>query len=424
MLNIFHYCFLLCTLHLFSIHALQAQNQIYYAPIRFIETPAHWDSIFALAQSENKAVFIDAYANWCMPYKSMNKKVFNKNWLGEYYNQHFINIRIETETPLGKEISKKFAIHAYPTFLFFNKEGQLIHRASGFLNDTLFLDLGKQALNPLLQSENLAIRFEQGDRDPDFLFKYAYILHKNNDLAYMDIVNAYLATQNVWSGEKTLQIIFDLIDDVQHGAFGYYLNHQKLFRKYYTEDEIETKTMQAVIHELNEMIFEKEDEFDIEQDVPFVFYKYFAKDKATPHIDYYKLLFFANQGDWKEFFNTAFYYELKYLSHPNLLKKRQEDYKFRGQKYRDLAAMVSKNSLDKKHLQTARRWTKRSVSLDPSYQNYYALASFYYNLNDKKKAKKYLKKSFHRAQKVSMVDREFLAELEVFKRQVWTMRSK
>lgn len=389
--------------------------------IVFIDNPSAWDSLINLSTKQQKPIFIDAFAPWCMPCKTMHKKVFSKAAVAEYYNKHFINVRINTESDLGKTLVKKYNVQAYPTFLFLNKDGQLMHRASGFLEDTLFLQLGKDALSPLSQSENLASRFTNGDRNPDFLYKYAYMLYKNNNLAYMDIVNAYLQTQNSWDNEASMRIIFDLIDDVQHGAFGYYLNNRKQFLKYYSQEEIEQKTMQAAMYELNEMIFEKEDDFDIDIDVAFVFYKYFPKDKGTQYAEYYKLIFLANQGDWEEFFNKAFYYELKYLSHPQLMKKRAEDYNFRSQQYIDLASMVSKNSLDKKHLKTARRWAKRSASLNPSYQNYHTLASYYYQLNDKKKSKKYLKKAFHRAQKVSMVDREFLAELEVFKRRVWTM---
>jgi thioredoxin-related protein len=396
-----------------------AQSELEFSP-----TPNQWDSLVLLAKQQNRPIFVDAYASWCMPCKSMKKKVFARDNVGNHYNSTFISFRIDTETKLGREIANTYAINAYPTFLYFSPDGKLLHRASGFLQDTLFIQVGKDALNPLKQSENLAQRYQQGDRDPDFLYQYAYLAFKNNNPLYVDIANTYLKTQADWKSERTMRLIFELIDDVQNGAFGYYLTNQAEFEKLYGRDKVERKTLQAAVWELNSQIFEKEDSFDIDKDVPFVFYKYFDREKAHQYTDYYKLLFNANQGEWDVFFSLAKHYERSHLWYKQRGKNRKEDYIRRAEQYLELAQMVSRNSLDKKHFKTTRRWLRRSVYLNPDYQNCYALANHYYNLNQKKQANKYLRKAFKRAKKVSAVDREFMAELEVFRYQVKEMKKK
>jgi hypothetical protein len=124
------------------------------------------------------------------------------------------------------------------------------------------------------------------------------------------------------------------------------------------------------------------------------------------------------------FFSLAKHYERSHLWYKQRGKNRKEDYIRRAEQYLELAQMVSRNSLDKKHFKTTRRWLRRSVYLNPDYQNCYALANHYYNLNQKKQANKYLRKAFKRAKKVSAVDREFMAELEVFRYQVKEMKKK
>lgn len=402
-----------------SFSAAQAQDGI-----SFIDTPESWDSILAVAKQQNKPIFIDTYASWCMPCKSMKKKVFSKDAVGEYYNANFINVRIDTETKLGQQLVNSHAIDAYPTFLFFAPNGALKHRVSGFFEDSLFVQVGKDALDPLKQSENLSHRYEQGERAPDFLYQYAYIAFRNNNSIYPTLADSYLKTQTDWKQERTLRLIFELIDDVNTGAYGFYLTNQPDFEKIFGRDLVEQKTLRAAVHELSLLIFEKEDSFDINKDVPFVFYKYFDRERAHQYADYYQLIFNANQGEWPTFFQLAKHYERQHLWYKQKGRNRKEDYIRRAQQYLELSQMVSRNSLEKSHLKTTRRWLRRSVYLNPDYQNCYALANYYYHLNDKKKANKYLRKAFKRAKKVSTIDREFMAELEVFRYQVREMKKK
>ncbi len=384
----------------------------------FTPTPSTWDSVLLLAKSSGKPLFIDAHAVWCMPCKSMKKKVFSRQTVADYYNANFINLRIDTETPLGKQLVQKYEVQAFPTFLFFSSEGKLTHRASGYLEDSLFVQVGKDAINPLKQSENLAYRFEQGDRSAEFLYQYAYLAHKNNSPLATSIAGEYLKTQQDWNTEPTLRLIFDIIEDTNNGAYGYYLNNQPAFEKIFGSPAVEQKTLRAAIYELNMLIFEKEDAFSIDQDVPFVFLKYFPREKALQYSAYYQLLFHANQGEWDTFFDQAAKFERAHLWYKKRGKTRHEEYLRRSRQYFELATMVSRNSLEKKHLKTARRWLRRSAYLNPDYQNLYALSAYYYNQADKRRANKYLRKAFKKAKKVSNLDREFMAELEVYRYQL------
>jgi uncharacterized protein YyaL (SSP411 family) len=58
------------------------------------------------AKKENKLIFVDAYASWCGPCKLMVKNIFPLKTVGDYYNSHFINAKIDMEKGEGIELAK------------------------------------------------------------------------------------------------------------------------------------------------------------------------------------------------------------------------------------------------------------------------------------------------------------------------------
>lgn len=125
-LNIKVSCLLLsCTLLLTSL-SLSANNEtgIYF-------TEGSWEDIKQIAQQYNKPIFVKAYTTWCMPCMQMQKYTFKDKELGNYYNQHFINYKIDIETLDGLNFKVAFGVSVIPDLLFFDSEGQLVHRERG-----------------------------------------------------------------------------------------------------------------------------------------------------------------------------------------------------------------------------------------------------------------------------------------------------
>jgi uncharacterized protein YyaL (SSP411 family) len=113
--------FICCILPLWT----KAQNK----EINF-QTFENWRQVLAKARSENKTIFIDAYATWCGPCKKMDADVYTDPKVAEFVNKNFIAIKVQMDQNksdpnqikswygYASQIKKKNIIVAMPTFLF------------------------------------------------------------------------------------------------------------------------------------------------------------------------------------------------------------------------------------------------------------------------------------------------------------------
>ncbi len=67
--------------------------------IHFIEDD--WKYATEKAKAENKLIFIDIYATWCRPCKSLKRNTFSNSKVGDFFNQNFVNITIDGEKEIG-----------------------------------------------------------------------------------------------------------------------------------------------------------------------------------------------------------------------------------------------------------------------------------------------------------------------------------
>lgn len=190
--------------------------QIFADGIKFHK--GDWESALAAAQAQDKLIFMDCYTTWCGPCKSMAKNVFTDPKVGEYFNKNFINVKMDMEKGEGRKLAQKYSVRAYPTLLFVDGSGKVVHQGKGAQPADRFISLGKFAVKKYDKSIEYAEMYDNGKRDADFLLKYAYALKRANKPT-TKIFNEYLATQNNLTSEQNLKAIFDLTEAVDSRAF-------------------------------------------------------------------------------------------------------------------------------------------------------------------------------------------------------------
>ncbi|MEO0468580.1 MAG: thioredoxin family protein [Bacteroidota bacterium] len=99
----------------------------------------------ARAAAENKLIFIDAYAVWCGPCKVMEKKVFTNQKVANYFNEHFINVKLDVDHEEGQAFANHHKIQYIPEFFFMDADGKIVKREKGLIRTDDFLKLAEEA---------------------------------------------------------------------------------------------------------------------------------------------------------------------------------------------------------------------------------------------------------------------------------------
>jgi thioredoxin-related protein len=164
-----------------------------------------WEQVKDKAKKENKFMFIDAYATWCGPCKEMDKKVYTDKKVGDVVNSQFISVKLQMDEtdkddelvqswyPVVKDFKQRYSIEGYPTFLFFNGDGKLIHKGLGYKSTSDFIDVAKDALtDPEERYAKSIVKFQKGQLDyqsmPDLAMQ---ALGKKNRQLAIEVARTY-----------------------------------------------------------------------------------------------------------------------------------------------------------------------------------------------------------------------------------------
>lgn len=132
---------ILLTIGILTGNSSIASAQTEYAGIDFFQ--GTWEEALEKAKSENKLIFLDAYAAWCGPCKMLKRNVFPNPEVGALFNEHFINFAMDMEKGIGRQIAQKYGVTAYPTLYFIDGEGTVIKKAIGYHNVQQMIMLGQ-----------------------------------------------------------------------------------------------------------------------------------------------------------------------------------------------------------------------------------------------------------------------------------------
>jgi len=114
-----------------------------------------WQQVVTQATKEKKFIIVDCFTTWCGPCKYMSSTIFPQKEVGDFYNKNFVNFKLQMDETSGdnaevkslyataKDFEKKYGVNAYPTFLFFNPKGELVHKVVGGGDATMFIEGAK-----------------------------------------------------------------------------------------------------------------------------------------------------------------------------------------------------------------------------------------------------------------------------------------
>lgn len=168
----------------------------------------NWQQILKKAKKENKYIFVDCYATWCKPCKQMDKDVYANDSVGDFLNTRFISVKIQMDSTkadneyirrwhkTAKEIGTKYRVAAYPTFLFFSPNGEVVYKELGYKAPGQFMQVARDALTPSRQYYALLRAYKKGKRDyikmPDLIMMSKQLGDTANYFPLLSDYYAYL----------------------------------------------------------------------------------------------------------------------------------------------------------------------------------------------------------------------------------------
>jgi len=167
-----------------------------------------WAEALEKAEAEDKLIFVDAYAVWCGPCKRMAKNVFTQKSVGDFYNKHFVNLKLDMEKGEGLSFRKKYPVQAFPTLFFIDYDGKMIQKVKGAQKVDNFLALGKSVLSKVDRSAQYKTQYEAGNREPKLIYDYIKALNQAGKSS-TKIANEYVRSQKDLTSDMNLKILLE-----------------------------------------------------------------------------------------------------------------------------------------------------------------------------------------------------------------------
>lgn len=199
------------------------------------------------AKKENKLIFIDTYTNWCKPCKEMDKFTFTDSTLSAYFNNNFVNIKINTETEKGKKISKDYQISVVPTLLFLDGEGNLISKYVGALAAYELLIYGQALKKGKVFSSESEVnqlihkgakqKYFENPCNVDLVITYLGIIPEDELQKEMILIKdrfvECMQEKNEYSKQQVEFLLERLIQTRNDKTYNFYLDHIDKFEENY-----------------------------------------------------------------------------------------------------------------------------------------------------------------------------------------------
>ncbi len=349
--------------------------------IKFEE--GNFKTLLAKAKKENKLIFIDAYAVWCGPCKLMVKNIFPLQSVGDHYNSHFVNAKIDMEKGEGIELAKKYNVKVFPTYLFINGDGEEVHRTIGYVEEKDFIQFAKDAEDPSKRLTSLKQKFEKGEKDPEFLLKLAELtMYSDAKLSNMVLERYFAAKPEL--NQTNLQLLFQVMKSTEDPSYKIFVDRKQDILKMLPEKNYDNINKNVKVNTILAKAYNPETKKYNDAYFLAETQKFMTQPEAE------KLLVKVKS-------NKALK-EKDFATYEKLALETYKDYSSASsEELNSVAWNFFENISTKTSLETAIKWAQESVNKNTNYANTDTLANLYHKIGDKKNAKIWAEKSIELA---------------------------
>ena len=255
-----------------------------------------WAEIKAKAKAEHKYIMVDCYTSWCGWCKVMDKKTMPDPGVISLVNDKFVAIRMDMEHGEGIKLAMKYHISGFPTFMYFNPNGEFVYLTMGYEEPEGFI---KELNNALDAGKQFHTPGYSASIDIDFPEFYKLAFGEKRKFPETTEVTAFLDKQK------------DLFSEVSWGVlskFGggekydkYFFDHIEKYKKLYSNYSTENK-VRAILRSKLEKAEKDNDKTELAEVLKMTG-EYVTDDAPNTKIDF-RIDYCENTNDWDGFFDA------------------------------------------------------------------------------------------------------------------------
>jgi thiol-disulfide isomerase/thioredoxin len=340
--------------------------------IKFIEDQSI-AQLLQKADSGKKFLFIDCYATWCGPCKYLSREIFPLKAVGDFYNANFVCAKFDMEKGEGVDIARKYQIKAYPTLLFLDANGEIVHLNVGAGDANDILNLGKLANDPENNYKALVAKINAGAFSAEIIDKY---LSVNSNAGNKDsLLVQYFSTLK--DPDKVNLMSWNLINKYveryDDSLFKLLLANEDKFKKIAGPKDVDNKIFQVIITYIDANSKDEKRNTEVEKELKALNHPQVSR--AYVYVKFNKIYSQVAHGDitpenWKSFICGA---------------KEFLNIETDWHAYNTIAWFVYENYKkmdDTDALRLAKEWAIKSVQQNKNAYNLDTYANIVYDLNE------------------------------------------
>ena len=209
-----------------------------FSQVQFLKSSIQ--EAFLKAKKENKAVFVEIYADGCHHCEAFKKTFDSNKKVGDYFNQNFVSYQVEVNSEEGRKFRKDRNIYVMstPLMTFWSADSTLLNivpAGDEQNNENGILEFAKKALEPQSQWQTQKKAFYSGENNPNFLINLAYLARYTSDtLLNLEAMNRYAAYLSLDNFKNDAFVVIQkvLMDD-ENALFMHCINNlEEYYQKY------------------------------------------------------------------------------------------------------------------------------------------------------------------------------------------------
>lgn len=210
------------------------------------------------ASREHKLIFMAIGTSWCGPCKHMEQNVFTNDSVSNYYNTHFVCIKLDLEHGEGIEIGNRFHITSVPCYIFLDSTDNLAYKMSSAMSADLFLAHARRANDPNRNLLYYAQHFEEKQNNLRFIENYLDLLYMAG-LDSKKVLERYLSLQqDSLISAKNWTILRKHAKDIYSPEFAFLVKNQKAYATKVSNEEEVTDVLNRRIEKEFERIIDSD----------------------------------------------------------------------------------------------------------------------------------------------------------------------